>query len=128
VDRREPGDGREAPALSAERLYASGDHEWLGDAQDELHWRESHYQVEGPVVAQMQAGFVDNWIKATGRVLHGPEFFPETYLTAGDMDAQMFGSSPVGGSESMHLMILLALTAAHTSIDIENALLLRSQL
>jgi cardiolipin synthase len=37
------------------------------------------------------------------------------------MDAQMFGSSPVGGSESMHLMVLLALTAAKTSIDIENA-------
>jgi cardiolipin synthase len=95
--------------------------EWLGDAQDEAHWRESHYQVEGPVVAQMQAVFVDNWIKATGRVLHGPEFFPATYANAGDMDAQMFGSSPVGGSESMHLMILLALTAAQKSIDIENA-------
>lgn len=95
--------------------------EWLGDAQDEAHWRESHYQVEGPVVAQMQAVFVDNWIKATGRVLHGPEFFPATYADAGDMDAQMFGSSPVGGSESMHLMILLALTAAQKSIDIENA-------
>jgi cardiolipin synthase len=95
--------------------------EWLGDAQDEFHWRESHYRVEGPVVAQMQAVFVDNWIKATGRVLHGPEFFPATYASAGDMDAQMFGSSPVGGSESMHLMILLALTAAQKSIDIENA-------
>ena len=95
--------------------------EWLGDAQDEAHWRESHYQVEGPVVAQMQAVFVDNWIKATGRVLHGPQFFPTTYVNAGDMDAQMFGSSPVGGSESMHLMILLALTAAQKSIDIENA-------
>jgi len=95
--------------------------EWLGDAQDEFHWRESHYRVEGPVVAQMQAVFVDNWIKATGRVLHGPEFFPARYASAGNMDAQMFGSSPVGGSESMHLMILLALTAAHKSIDIENA-------
>ena len=95
--------------------------EWVGDAQDEAHWRESHYQVEGPVVAQMQAVFVDNWIKATGRVLHGPEFFPATHANAGDMDAQMFGSSPVGGSESMHLMILLALTAAQKSIDIENA-------
>jgi cardiolipin synthase len=95
--------------------------EWLGDAQDAAHWRESHYQVEGPVVAQMQAVFVDNWIKATGRVLHGPQFFPATHANAGDMDAQMFGSSPVGGSESMHLMILLALTAAQKSIDIENA-------
>jgi cardiolipin synthase len=95
--------------------------EWLGDAQDEAHWRESHYRVEGPVVPQMQAVFVDNWIKATGRVLHGAEFFPAAYPTAGDMDAQMFGSSPVGGSESMHLMILLALTAAQRTIDIENA-------
>jgi cardiolipin synthase len=86
--------------------------EWLGEAQDQAHWRESHYQVEGPVVAQMQAVFIDNWIKATGRVLHGPEFFPATHANAGDMDAQMFGSSPVGGSQSMHLMILLALTAA----------------
>ncbi len=83
-------------------------------------WRETHFRAEGPVVAQMQAVFVDNWIKATGRVLHGAEYFPKL-ATVGDMDAQMFGSSPVGGSESLHLMVLLALTAAKTSIDIENA-------
>jgi cardiolipin synthase A/B len=39
--------------------------EWTGDAQDRAHWRESHYRAEGPVVSQMQAVFVDNWIKAT---------------------------------------------------------------
>jgi len=95
--------------------------EWLGNAQDPKHWRESHYRAEGPVVSQMQAVFVDNWIKATGRVLHGPDYFPVEPAHAGDMEAQMFGSSPVGGSESMHLMVLLALTAAQKSIDIENA-------
>lgn len=83
-------------------------------------WRETHFRAEGPVVAQMQAVFVDNWIKATGRVLHGAEYFP-TLAPVGDMDAQMFGSSPVGGSESLHLMVLLALTAARKSIDIANA-------
>jgi cardiolipin synthase A/B len=94
--------------------------EWHGNREHPKDWRESHYQVQGPVVAQMQAVFVDNWIKATGRVLHGPEYFPTHLPIEGDMDAQMFGSSPVGGSESMHLMVLLALTAAHSSIDIEN--------
>jgi cardiolipin synthase A/B len=94
--------------------------EWHGNREHPKDWRESHYQVKGPVVAQMQAVFVDNWIKATGRVLHGPEYFPTHLAIEGDMDAQMFGSSPVGGSESMHLMVLLALTAAHSSIDIEN--------
>jgi cardiolipin synthase len=94
--------------------------EWVGNLKHPKDWRESHYQVSGPVVAQMQAVFVDNWIKATGRVLHGPQYFPTDLAVQGDMDAQMFGSSPVGGSESMHLMVLLALTAANTSIDIEN--------
>ena len=45
--------------------------QWTGNAQDPEHWRDTHFQVEGPVVAQMQAVFMDNWIKATGEVLHG---------------------------------------------------------
>jgi len=95
--------------------------EWREGLNGLPPWRETHFRAEGPVVAQMQAVFVDNWIKATGRVLHGAEYFPKLSNTCGDMDAQMFGSSPVGGSESMHLMVLLALTAAKTSIDIQNA-------
>ena len=94
--------------------------EWKDGLKGLPPWRETHFKAEGPVVAQMQAVFVDNWIKATGRVLHGADYFPRL-AACGDMDAQMFGSSPVGGSESMHLMVLLALTAARTSIDIENA-------
>src|SRR5690606_9778292 len=94
--------------------------EWTGDAQDPDHWRETHFRVTGPVVAQVQAVFVDNWIKATGEVLHGEEYFPDLSPT-GNMDAQMFASSPAGGSESMHLMVLLAITAAHETIDIENS-------
>jgi cardiolipin synthase A/B len=94
--------------------------EWKDGLKGLPPWRETHFKAEGPVVAQMQAVFVDNWIKATGRVLHGAEYFPKL-AHCGDMEAQMFGSSPVGGSESMHLMVLLALTAAKTSIDIENA-------
>ena len=94
--------------------------EWKDGLKGLPPWRETHFKAEGPVVAQMQAVFIDNWIKATGRVLHGAEYFPRL-APCGEMDSQMFGSSPVGGSESMHLMVLLALTAAKTSIDIENA-------
>ena len=95
--------------------------EWREGLNGLPPWRETHFRAEGPVVAQMQAVFIDNWIKATGRVLHGAEYFPKLSATCGDMEAQMFGSSPVGGSESLHLMVLLALTAAKTSIDIQNA-------
>jgi cardiolipin synthase len=94
--------------------------EWTGNAQDPEHWRDTHYEVEGPVVAQMQSAFVDNWIKTTGTVLHGERYFPEL-RRVGDVEAQMLLSSPAGGANSMHLMMLLALTAARRSIDLENS-------
>ena len=90
---------------------------WQGKAEDPEHWRDSHYRIEGPVVAQMQAAFNDNWIKSTGVVLNGPVYFP-ALETAGDMDAHMFIASPAGGSESMHLMYLMAIAAAEQSIDL----------
>ncbi len=93
---------------------------WSGDAEDPQHWRDTHFRVEGPVVAQMQAVFLDNWIKVTGTVLHGPDYFPQL-APAGESAAQMFSSSPSGGSESMHLMYLMAVTAASRSIDLSSA-------
>src|SRR5687768_1080256 len=89
---------------------------WLGDAQDPDHWREAHFRVEGPAVAQMQAAFNDNWIKMTGVVLNGEEYFPRLEKV-GAMDAHLFIASPSGGSESMHLMYLMAIAAAGKSID-----------
>ena len=50
--------------------------EWAGDAQDPKRWRDTHFRVEGPVVAQMQAAFMENWIEITGEVLHGEAYFP----------------------------------------------------
>ena len=93
---------------------------WDGDVKDKDHWRDSHYRVEGPVVAQMQAAFIENWIKTTGRVLTGEGYFPPLE-PAGGMKAQMFTSSPSGGSESMQLMYLLALSAAEQQIDLASA-------
>jgi cardiolipin synthase len=90
---------------------------WTGDAQDPDHWRDNHYRVEGPVVAQMQAVMLDNWISTTGTVRHGREYFPPLE-PAGNQHAQMFSSSPEGGSESMLLMYHMAITAAAKSIDI----------
>ncbi len=91
--------------------------QWLGDAQDPDHWRDSHYRIDGPAVAQFQAAFNDNWIKTTGLVLNGPRYFPEL-KAVGDTDAHLFIASPTGGSESMHLMYLMAIAASQESIDL----------
>ncbi|MEO8848894.1 MAG: cardiolipin synthase [Casimicrobiaceae bacterium] len=100
---------------------------WRGNAEDTNHWRDTHFRVVGPVVAQMQAVFNDNWVKATSRVLHGDLYFPALQEVAG-VPAQMFSSSPSGGAESMHLMYLLAITSAAESIDLESAYFVPDQL
>ena len=93
---------------------------WTGNGQDADHWRDSHFRIEGPVVAQMQAVFMENWLKVTGQVMHGEDYFP-VLQPAGTSDAQVFSSSPSGGSESMQLMYQLSITAAKTSIDLSSA-------
>ena len=93
---------------------------WAGSAQDPAHWRDIHFRVDGPVVGQMQAAFLDNWIKTTGAVLHGDGYFPDLER-CGDQDMQLFISSPSGGSSSMRLMYLAAITAAEHTIDIAAA-------
>ena len=94
--------------------------QWEGHAQDTDHWRDLHFRIEGPVVAQVQSAFNDNWIKTTGVVLNGADYFPPL-APVGEMDAHMFVASPAGGSESMHLMYLMAIAAAERSIDLEAA-------
>ena len=94
--------------------------QWRGNAQDDKHWRDTHFRVQGPVVGQMQAVFNDNWTKATGQVLDGPHYFP-ALEKVGKHDAQMFSSSPTGGSGSMHLMYLIAINAARHTIALSSS-------
>ncbi len=94
--------------------------EWEGNAEDPDHWRDSHFQLQGPAVGQLQAAFMDNWTKTHASVLHGDDYFPRLE-PAGDSPAQVFESSPASGSESVRLMYLLAIAAAEKSILIATA-------
>ena len=94
--------------------------QWSGNAEDPKHWRDSHYRLDGPAVAQMQAAFMDNWIKTTGKVLQGEAYFPKLE-SMGEALGQVFTSSPSGGGDSMQLMYLLSITAAERTIDLSAA-------
>lgn len=93
---------------------------WLGNAQDADHWRDSHFRVVGPAVAQMQSAFMDNWMKTSGAVLHGEEYFPPLQRV-GEHHAQVFKSSSSEGSESVRLMYLLSIASARKTVYIANA-------
>ena len=99
------------------------DDAWRGDAQDAEHWRGTHFRIEGPVVAELQSAFVDNWLKTSGEPLDTEAFFPAlTPSSSTDaVKAHVFSSSPRGGSKSMQLMYLMSITAAERSIDLSAA-------
>lgn len=93
---------------------------WLGNAESEDHWRESHFKVEGPVVAQLQAAFMDNWNKTNPEVLDGEGYFP-VLANQGNLKAQVFKSSFSEGGTSVRLMYLLSVSLARSSIQIATA-------
>jgi cardiolipin synthase len=93
---------------------------WVGDGSAKDHWRDSHYRIEGPAVAQMQAAFGDNWMKTHARVLFGNAYYPEL-TQIGRSRAQVFKSSRDEGSESVRLMYLLSIASATKSIRLQAA-------
>ena len=93
---------------------------WSGNGKQEGQWRDTDIRLEGPVVAQLQGAFVDNWLEATGAALGGPEYFPWPIEAKGTVESQIVRSSPAGGSVAMYTMFLLAMSSARRSIYITN--------
>ncbi|MBX3436089.1 MAG: hypothetical protein KF861_01265, partial [Planctomycetaceae bacterium] len=94
--------------------------EWSGNAHSPRHWRDSHFQLEGPAVAHLQAAFADNWLKTHADVFNSSGYFPEL-APVGDCQAQVFKSSPREGGDSARLMFLLSISAARQRILIANS-------
>ena len=92
---------------------------WLGEAQDKKHFRDTSARIEGPVVAQLQAAFAENWIEETGEVLAGTAYFPELEH-AGDVDAHAVWISAAGSPSAVKLLHYLLIHAAKERITIQN--------
>lgn len=92
---------------------------WTGDGRSEGHWRETDIRLEGPIVQQLQAAFVESWRETTGHILGDELFFP-TLEPQGKIYAQVVKSSPFGGTHESYLLFLLAISAARKSIYITN--------
>jgi cardiolipin synthase len=96
------------------------DDRWMGDASNPREWRDTMVQVEGPVVAQLQSIFTEDWVHTTGEVLHGEKQFPTT-PPAGELLAQAISASRSDASSMAKLLYYMAIQAARKSILIENA-------
>jgi cardiolipin synthase len=96
------------------------DDRWKGDARNPDEWRETMVQVEGPVVAQLQSIFMEDWVHTTGEVLHGERQFPPL-PPAGEVLAQAISASRSDPSSMAKLLYYMGIQAARKAIWIENA-------
>ncbi|HEY3170932.1 MAG TPA: phospholipase D-like domain-containing protein [Thermoanaerobaculia bacterium] len=94
--------------------------EWDGNADSPEHWRDTVVQVEGPVVAQMQSAFQDNWSEVTGELLVGEKYFPEL-PAVGKVLASVVPSNPRPASSASETLYSVAISAAERTIAISNS-------
>lgn len=92
---------------------------WAGNAESPEHWRDCHYRVEGPAVAQLQGAFVANWLETNHELLAGADYFPPL-PPAGPVDAALFYGAPRHGRYAVPLMYQLAISSARQSLLIES--------
>ena len=92
---------------------------WTGDGRTEGKWRDTDVRVEGPIVQQLQAAFVESWRDTTGHVLGGDLYFPPL-KPVGKVNAQIVKSSPLGGTYESYMLLLLSISSARKSIHLSN--------
>jgi cardiolipin synthase A/B len=93
--------------------------EWTGDGRTDGKWRDTDVRVEGPIVQQLQAAFVESWRDTTGHILGGDLYFP-ALKPVGKVSAQVVKSSPLGGTYESYMLLLLSITSARKSIHLSN--------
>ena len=93
---------------------------WLGSARSTKEWRDTQVRVEGPVAAQMQAVFSEDWTFTTGEILAGEKFYPRI-PKAGSMSAQTIKASRGDVSSLAKMLYFVAIQSAMKSIRIANA-------
>jgi cardiolipin synthase len=101
-----------------------GDHYWK-DTKSYPRWRDTHVELRGPAVTDVEASFNQNWI-LTGGVVE-PVVRPTEASPAGRASSIVVWSSRQGGFNEMKLLFLMAIAAARHTIDIESPYLITDE-
>lgn len=84
---------------------------------DRVGWRDTHVQIEGPVVADFQKLFLETWRKQKGEPLAARNYFPEL-KPQGDEIVRAIGSTPDDRESLIYLTLLSAITHAERSVQL----------
>jgi cardiolipin synthase len=76
-----------------------------------------HFEITGPVVAEIQHAFVEDWAMATDQVLQGESYFPALGV-AGSALCRGLSSGPDENFENIHWILQAAFASAQRSVRI----------
>ena len=79
--------------------------------------RDTHFEIAGPVVAQLMEAFASDWRFTTGETLAGAAWFP-TLPRDGEAIARVITSGPDQEIETIEFAMLSAIAAARRSIRV----------
>ena len=95
--------------------------EWDGDARDQSEWRDTHLRIEGPAVAGLQAGFIDNWADENDDAFDpASEHLVSERAVGSSTMSVIRGSAETGASELWRLMLTM-ITCAQARITLATA-------
>jgi len=95
---------------------------WLGDGRHADQWRESNVRFAGPSVMELQAAFAAAWAEATGELLTGSLFFPNSgFQQVGPTHAGLLYTAPTTGSTPAERFLALTLSGARKRLYITNS-------
>ena len=91
--------------------------QWHGAYADGPGWRDTMARVEGPVVADIQGVFAENWLECCGEILVGEEYFPEL-RAVGRMTSLVVRSSPSDRATTSRVLFQMLIEGAQREIRI----------
>ena len=89
-------------------------------AKSEAGWRDTHLQIEGPVVAEFQKYFLDTWARQKAPPLASRNYFPPL-RKQGDEIVRAIGSEADATDRPIYLTLLSAIGHAERTIHLTNA-------
>jgi cardiolipin synthase len=89
-------------------------------AGNTVAWRDTHIQIEGPVVGELQKLFLGTWEKQHGKPLAPKEYFP-ALKAQGNEIVRAIGSTPDDPYSLIYLTLISAIGNAEKQVYLTNA-------
>ena len=83
-------------------------------------WRDTHLQIEGPAVAELQKLFLETWQKQQGEALAARAYFP-TLGSVGQEVVHTIGSSPDDAYSLIYATLISVINSAEREVLLTNA-------